>query len=232
MATGEELSWSPPSSRWLWGRQQVVTGSRLRFKDGLLSWEPAGLSRKEPGGLPFRLKVGPRPGQVQELVWVYGTVAVVRSSMDAGALALCCSDPASPGGRRVLAFLPQALISLPSGSTPVPDEARARARAQEVADALGVPFTEHEVDLGENPNVLFPGVMRYGRMAKGLAWTASLTYLLGGPAFVAIGARWLVRGQWSALFLVGMGVPMFGLGAALLPPVAKRLRRRFGSPTS
>jgi hypothetical protein len=101
VTTGEELSWSPPSSRWLWGRQQAVTGSRLHYKDGLLSRELAGLSRRAPGGLPFQLRVGHRPGQVQELVWVYGTVAVVRTSMEAGALALCCSDPTSPGGRPV-----------------------------------------------------------------------------------------------------------------------------------
>jgi hypothetical protein len=225
---GQELSWSPPSSRWLLPRQQTVTRSRLRFTGGLLTWEPVGLSRKEPGSQPFRLKVGKRPGEVQELVWVHGTVAVVRSTMDAGALALCCSDPAAPAGRRVLAFLPQALISLPSGWIPVPDEARARARGQAVADGLGVPFTEHEVDLGENPNRLFPGVMRFGRMAKGVAWTASLTYLVSGPVFSAEGAYWVVHGQWLSLLLLGLGVAMTGVGTVILPPVAKRLRRRSG----
>ena len=232
VTTGEELSWSPPSSRWLWGRQKAVTGSRLRFKDGLLSWEPAGLSRKAPGGLPFQLQVGHRPGQVQELVWVYGTVAIGARGgvvIDAGALALCCSDPAGPGGRRVLAVLPEALISLPMGSDPVPDEAGAREHGQAVAEALGVAFTVHEVELGENPNLLFPGVMRFGRYAKSMAWMTSLVYLVGGAGLATEGAYLAVRGQWGSLLLLGLGVAMAGLGTVVLPPVAKRLRRRYAS---
>jgi hypothetical protein len=211
-----------------------VTRSRLRFSGGLLSWEPAGLSRKEPGSRPFQLQVGRRPGQVQELVWVYGIAAIAArgGEMDAGALALCCADPASPGGRRVLGVLPEALISLPMGSDPLPDVARARERGQDVADALGVPFTEHGVELGENPNVLFPGVMRFGRMAKGIAWTTSLIYLVFGPGLAAEGGCWLAHGQWRALFLFVAGVAMFGFGAVALPPVINGLRRRSGRPTS
>lgn len=234
MTTGEELSWSPPSSRWLLPRQQAVTRSRLRFTGGLLTWEPAGLSRKEPGSQPFQLQVGHRPGQVQELVWVYGIAAITGrgGEIDAGALALCCADPASPGGRRVLAFLPQALISLPMGSDPLPDPDQAREHGQTVADALGVPFTIHEVELGENPNRLFPGVMRFGRMAKGLAWTTSLTYLVFGPWIAAIGLHWLVHGQWLSLLLLLAGAASTVVGAVALPPVANRLRRRSGSPAA
>jgi hypothetical protein len=230
MTTDEELSWSPPTSRWLLPRQQAVTRSRLRFAGGLLTWEPTGLSRKEPGSQPFQLQVGHRPGQVQELVWVYGTVAVVRTSMEAGALALCCSDPAAPGGRRVLALLPEALISLPMGSDPLPDVDRARDCGQAVADALGVPFTVHEVELGENPNRLFPGVMRFGRMAKGVAWTMSLTHLVFGPAFAGEGGYWVAHGRWPSLLLLVFGAWMTAVGALALPPVAKQRRRRFGWP--
>lgn len=216
----------------MWNRQQAVTSSKLRFKDGLLTWEPSGLPANAPGGMPFQLHVGRLPDQVQELVWVTGTVAIAARGgvIDAGAVAVCCPDPGSPGGRRVLAFLPEALISLPSGSVPVPDPDRARADGQAIADALGVPFTVHEVELGENPNLLFPGVMRYGRFAKGMAWTTSLIYLAGGIGLAAAGGYWVVRGQWPALLLAALGITMFALGTALAPPAEKRLRRRFGKP--
>jgi len=76
--------------------------------------------------------------------------------------------------------------------------------------------------------VLFPGVMRFGRMAKGIAWTTSLIYLVFGPGLAAEGGYWLAHGQWRALFLFVVGVAMFGFGVVALPPVINRLRRRSG----
>lgn len=218
----------------MWKRQQAVTGSRLSFRNGVLRWDPSGLSSKAPGSAPFQLKVGPSPGQVQELVWVSGTVAVGArggSTIDAGAIAVCCPDTASPGRRRVLAYLPEALISLPSGTDPVPDPARARARGQEISDALGVPFSVHEVALGEDPNALFPGVMRHGRFGQVMAWLMSVLYLAGGIVFVVEGAYLAIQGQWPALFLCVLGIAFFALGAVCAPPLAKRVKQRYGKPT-
>lgn len=230
---GGELSWSPPSSPWMSKRQQAVTNSKLRFNDGLLTWEPTAMTSKAPGSTPFQLQVGWQPGQVQELVWVFGTVAIAARGgvLDAGALALCCPSAGSPGGRRVLAFLPEALISLPSGPVSVPDPGRARAQGQAIATALGVRFTLHEVELGENPNRLFPGVMRYGGVAKATAWTTSLIYLVGGIGLAAVGAYWAARRQWPAVLLILLGMAMTGFGAIVAPPLEKRFRKRFGKPT-
>lgn len=212
----------------MWKRQQAVTGSKLTFHEGLLTWTPVGLHPKDPGGAPFQLQVGRRPGQVQELVWVYGTVAIGArgGSMDAGAVAVCTQDPTSPGGRRVLAYLPEALIALPMGEVAVPDEAAARARARAIADGIGVSFAVHEAELGEDPNVLFPGVMRFGRFGKRMAWAPSVIYLAFGVVFVSEGGYQLAQGQWATVFFFGFGLVMAAVGAVALPPVSNAIRKR------
>jgi hypothetical protein len=112
------------------------------------------------------------------------------------------------------------------GAVPVPDEAAARARAQAIADGLGVPLTVHEADVGENPNVLFPGVMRFGRFGKRMAWAPSVVYLAFGVVFVSEGGYELAQGHWAALLFCGFGLVMAAVGTAALPPLSNALRKR------
>lgn len=224
-----KADWSPPSSPWMLKDQQAVVGSKLSlFEGGLLIWEPVGLSPKEPGGAPFQLQVGPLPGQVQELVWVYGTVAAGRGgAAGAAALALCTPDPASPGGRRVLAYLPAALLVLALGNDVADDEARARARAEKIANTLGVRFSVHEVAYAENPNVMFPGVMRYAGVSRGLAWIQGPIVGGMGLALVVVGLSGAIRQDyWAGLIGVAVGLMCIGVGVLALPPVTKRYRKR------
>lgn len=209
--------------------QKAVVGSKLSLRDGgLLIWEPVGLSPKDPGGAPFQLRVGVLPGQVQELLWVYGTVAAGRGgATGAAALALCTLDPASPGGRRVLAYLPPALLVLALGNDTADDEARARARAQEIADTLEVPFSVHEVAYGEDPTVLFPGVMRYAGLSRVLAWIQGPILGGMGMALVAEVLSGASREDcWVDLMVVVVGLMFIGVGVLALPPVARRYRKR------
>ena len=194
----------------------------------MISWAPVGISKRAPGSAPFKFRVGTLQGQVQEMVWVTGTVVVGEyRSYDAGALALGHLDSSAPGGRRVLAYLPEALISVPNGSDPVPDSEAARARAEAIAKSIGVRFAVCEVKFGENPNVLFPGVMPDGRGAKFLAWGDSVM-------FMSFGALMAVAGAWGGLathgqlpFMLGLaavGLFLFGCGLATYPPVVRARR--------